>query len=231
MKTRSLALLGVAVLLLGAAALPLSVGAGSGHQEGGSGDQGGGSDNHLMRWDLIHLSSNAGAIHVSAGGTASALAANDSKITLTGTGTFRSNPGHSQDVTGGGTWTTFAPATAGGGQTATGTYEVTGFVSYELAPGGLPSNFINDITGSIATARAGLGVLQIAYSDGSEGVLVISCDLPTTPSTLPIFEGITASKGFIDYWNRVAPTGSPSGPNENRTQFQALSGGGDGDQD
>ena len=41
------------------------------------------------------------------GGEASACAASscDNMITLTGTGTFRANPGKPQDVTGGGTWT------------------------------------------------------------------------------------------------------------------------------
>ena len=34
-----------------------------------------------------------------------------------------------------------------------------------------------------------------------------------------IFEGITASKGFVDYWNRVAPVGGVDG---NRTLFHVL---------
>jgi hypothetical protein len=176
----------------------------------------GGSSNHLYQWNIIHLSGGTQPITTLAGGHASACAASscDNMITLTGSGTFRSNPGHPQDVTGGGTWTTVG---AGAGS---GTYEVTGFVSFVLAPGDLPSPFIDGVTGVAADARAGLAVLRIAYSDGAEGVLVVSCDLPGTPSNLPIFEGITASKGFVDYWNRVAPEGS--GLFGNRTAFHEV---------
>ena len=71
-----------------------------------------------------------------------------------------------------------------------------------------------------ADARAGLAVLRIAYSDGDQGVLVVSCDQPGTPTNLPIFEGITVTKGFVDYWNRVAPESVP--PFGNRTTFHVL---------
>src|SRR2546429_1317324 len=65
------------------------------------------ASNHHMRWDLISV--NFGTGTVSAGGVASAFANDNSKITLTGTGTFRSNPGNPQDVTGGGGRTPHAP--------------------------------------------------------------------------------------------------------------------------
>src|SRR2546425_2063178 len=91
------------------------------------------ADNHHMRWDIISVNFNTGT--VSAGGVASALANDNSKITLTSIGTFRSNPGNPQDVTGGGSWTTYA---SGGSVTGSGTYEVTGLVSYVLAPRPLP---------------------------------------------------------------------------------------------
>src|SRR3989442_6280162 len=61
--------------------------------------------NHHMRWDIISVNFNTGT--VSAGGVASALANDNSKITLTSTGTFRSNPGNPQDVTGGGGWSIY----------------------------------------------------------------------------------------------------------------------------
>src|SRR5437762_1264703 len=49
---------------------------------------------------------------------------------------------------------------------------------------------------------------------------------PQGPDAAPasIFEGITASKGFAGYWNRVAPVGSPGTANANRTLFHILSG-------
>src|SRR2546428_5442878 len=74
------------------------------------------ASNHHMRWDIISV--NFGTGTVSAGGVASAFANDNSKITLTGTGTFRSNPGNPQDVTGGGGWTTHAARGPGGGKGA-----------------------------------------------------------------------------------------------------------------
>src|SRR3989442_6224134 len=73
-----------------------------------------------MRWDIISV--NFGTGTVSAGGVASAFANDNSKITLTGTGTFRSNPGNPQDVTGGGSWT---PHASGGSVAGSGTHQVT----------------------------------------------------------------------------------------------------------
>jgi len=204
---KRLRLLGFALPLAGIVLLLLSLLVG-----GASG----GSSNHRYQWDIIHLSTLPPPTTTLPGGTASACAAPSctNMITLTGSGTFRSNPGHPQDVTGGGTWTTVG---AGAGS---GTYKVTGFVSFVLAPGFLPSPpFTDGVTGVAADARSGLAVLQIAYSDGDEGVLVVSCDLPGgTPPTL--FEGITASKGFVDYWDQVGP--QSSAPFGNRTAFHEV---------
>src|SRR2546425_12818060 len=91
------------------------------------------ASNHHMRWDIISV--NFGTGTVSAGGVASAFANDNSKITLTGTGTFRSNPGNPEDVTGGGGWTTSASR---GSVARNGTYDVTDLVSYVLAPGTFP---------------------------------------------------------------------------------------------
>jgi hypothetical protein len=161
-----------------------------------------GSSNHLYRWDIIHLSGPPPVTTTLPGGQASACAASScaNMITMTGTGTFRANADEPQAVTGGGTWT------ATGFGAGSGTYKVTGFVSFQVAPGTLPSPpFTDGVTGVAADARAGLAVLRIAYSDGDQGVLTVSCDQPGTPPNLPIVEGITATKGFVDYWNRVPP--------------------------
>ena len=160
-----------------------------------------GSQNSLMRWDLISV--DFVALTASAGGTASAFANDNSKITLTGTGTFRSNSGKSQAVTGGGTWET---------STGSGTYEVTGFVSYVVAPGTFP--LAHDNIGNPADARAGLAVLKISYNDGSDGVLTVSCTIAGTPAA--VFEGITATKGYVDYLRPDVPG------NNNRTLFHVL---------
>src|SRR6266516_5478816 len=105
------------------------------------------ASNHHMRWDIIDVNFATGTL--SAGGVASAQANDGSEITLTGSGTFRSNPGNPQDVTGGGAWQTFD---AGGGPTGSGSYTVTGFVSFTLAPGGPP--LPNDNIGNRADIRA-----------------------------------------------------------------------------
>jgi len=163
-----------------------------------------------MRWDLISINFATGT--VSAGGVASARANDGSKITLTGSGAYRSNPGNPQDVTGGGTWQTFD---ASGGATGSGSYTVTGLVSFIVAPGAFP--LPHDNIGNLADARAGLLVVQIAYSDGSDGTLVVSCHLAGTNNA--VFEGVTASKGRTDFWNRAAPA---PGVHGNRTAFHVI---------
>jgi hypothetical protein len=59
-------------------------------------------------------------------------------------------------------------------------------------------------------------------SDGSKGTLLVSCDLPGAPAD--VFEGVTPTKGFVAYWNRIAPAGA-----DNRTLFHVLPHGGDHD--
>jgi hypothetical protein len=171
------------------------------------------------RWDLIHVTSFNPTV-VFPGGSNSALANDGSKITLTGHGTF--GPGEPGEVTGGGTWKTFD---ASGAQTGSGRYRVTELIRFTVAPGfnnGLTIDNIPGATGDLTDNRAGLLFVKIAYSDGSKGVLVVSCDLPggpgaDRPGAAPsLFEGITASKGFVDYWNRVAPV---PGVDDNRTLF------------
>ena len=161
-----------------------------------------------VRWDIIHLIAGV----VSSGGHASAKANDNSKITLTGSGTFvapAGGGGTSSATTGGGMWETFSP---GGASTGSGMYEVTGLVRWELAPG--TPNPANVDTIDEGQPSAGLVVLRIQYDDGSRGILVVSCHLVGTPDS--VFEGITASKGFVDYWNREAPA---AGVDADRTLF------------
>jgi hypothetical protein len=174
------------------------------------GDGGADSAAH-MSWDIISVNFATGTL--SAGGIASAKANDNSKITLSGSGTFvapAGGGGTSSGVKGGGDWETFNPA---GASTGSGTYEVTGLVRWEPAPGTPP--LPNDNIGDPADNRAGLAVLRISYSDGSRGILVVSCHLVGTPDS--VFEGVTASKGFVDYWNREAPPAPPG--DANRTTF------------
>lgn len=177
------------------------------------------------RWDIISRVVTNGVGTLSPDGVASAQANDGSMITVTGFGTFTIGD---DDVSGGGTWKTTSAPAPDGRRTVTGmgNYEVVGLVRFAVAPGVQTSGTIDTIgDGTLKDNRAGLVVLRIRYDDGSRGVLVVSCDLPGNgPNHIggapeSIFEGITASKGFVDYWNRVAPTATV---NANRTLFHIL---------
>ncbi len=163
-------------------------------------------------WNITHLSSFMPAT-LEAGGNASALANDLSMITLTGSGTFQ--VGEADEVTGGGTWITFSPT---GTETGRGTYQVTRLIRFELAPGTLVGTPVIDNITNKETARGGLAAFAIRYSDGTRGVLFVSCHLPSG-APAAVFEGVTASKGFVDFWSRVAPVPMVDG---NRTVFHSL---------
>jgi hypothetical protein len=130
----------------------------------------GGSRNTKYQWDIINFDFATSTItaggHASAFATGSGGSIHTGKITVTGHGTFRSNPGNPQDVTGGGTWQTFDGT---GSPSGSGRYQVTGFVDFHVAPGSLPDS-VTDNSGIKADVRSGLAVFQIAYDDGSAGV-------------------------------------------------------------
>jgi hypothetical protein len=174
---------------------------------------GAGGDDHkgtTYRWDLIKIL-NFNPPTLLEGGFASALANDGSRITVTGHGTFE--PREPDAVTGGGTWTTFAPD--GTTVTGNGTYRVQQLVRFDVAPGVMTAGTVDNIPGAkgdLTDNRVGLLFVRIAYSDGSKGVLVVSCALDGSPAA--IFEGITASKGYTDYWNPLQ---------QNITLFHILS--------
>jgi len=152
------------------------------------------ADNLKIRWDLIHVAFTTPPT-LSPGGHDSAITTDGGKITMTGSGTFSSNSGTPQNVTGGGTWKTFD---ALGTRSGSGTYEVTRLVGFALVPNVTPPTF-NDLICSDCEVHSALAVLAIEYSDGSEGVLVVSCAASGgTPKS--VFEGTTATKDFVDYW-------------------------------
>lgn len=164
-----------------------------------------------VQWDIISLGGVPPA--ASPGGVASATANDGSMITTTGTGTFvapAGGAGSDGSATGGGTWETFAP---GGAPTGSGTYWVTGLVRWDRAPGSLPTPPFDNI-GNPAERSAGLAVLRVEYSDGSRGVLVVSCRLAGSPAAMP--EGISATKSFVDYYSVLPPM---PGVDANRTLF------------
>jgi hypothetical protein len=161
-----------------------------------------------FRWDTASLTFPGGVGTVNAGGSDYALAADLTTIQISGSGTF----GGGVAPTGGGTW-----ATSGASGTASGTFKVTGLVKFTVAPGSLPPGFVDNI-GDPANTRSGLAILIVKYSDGSSGTLVVSCHQPVgSPSG--IFEGITATKGFVGFHERVPPV---PGVDANRTLFHVV---------
>ncbi len=92
--------------------------------------------------------------------------------------------------------------------TITGSYRITGLVRWD-EKGTFPQE---------VNAVGGLAVLRVEFSDGDHGVLTVSCHA-ASGSDPAIFEGITMSKSFVDYWNREAPVG---GVDANRTLFHRL---------
>ena len=165
-----------------------------------------------VRWDIVSVQGG----NFLPGGVAAALAEDGSKIVLTGSGTFvapAGGDGTSSAATGGGTWQTFSSSNV---PTGNGTYDVTGLVRWEegLGRANPPTDFIDPSH----PAGDGLAVLRIEYSDGTHGILVVSCIFARfTPAS--VFEGVTASKGFVDYWHHVSTV---PGVDANRTLFHIL---------
>jgi len=161
------------------------------------------------RWDIFQVADvTATGFTIAPGGTSTSqatfypaqLAGDNSTITLTGSGTFRVNEG--DDVTGGGNWTT---AAADGTVTGTGTYRVSRLVFFELGAGTLAGAPFIDETGNLADTRAGLAVLRVHYSDGTNGIVVLVCTIAGPPA---VIEGTTATKGVVDYSNPLIPDGT-----------------------
>ena len=167
----------------------------------------------FIQWDITSLAFDPGPV-LSSGGVAEAIAEDGSNIILTGTGTFVAprEGQRSSGVTGGGTWETFDKDS---NSTGNGTYEVTSLVSWHKSPGMLPSPPVRDTIGDASDTSAGLAVMTIEFSDGSHGVLIVSCFLPGAPPSL--FEGITVTKGFLDYWETLGVH-----ENVNRTLFHII---------
>jgi hypothetical protein len=122
--------------------------------------------------------------------SASALAFDGSTITLTGSGTFA--PGD-DEATGGGTWTVSTGES--------GTFQVKRLIRVDLT---------ESVSGS--NMRGGLAFFRVTYSDGSRGILAVSCRFPGTHDN--VAEGSTASKGFVDYFNLQESHTPPFQPSE-----------------
>jgi hypothetical protein len=192
---KRLTFLAVPVLAL-AALMPLSATAGGAQH---------------VRWDIISLVGGAPPGPLNPGGHASAMAPDGDMITLTGHGTFVSpnaSNGSTSAVTGGGTWET---------STGSGTYTVTGLVSWVLANHQSSTPTFVDNIGDLSARSNGTAVLKIRFSDGQSGVLTVGCHGPGAPPG--IIEGIATTKGFKTYYETEEPVG---GVDANRTLFHVL---------
>jgi hypothetical protein len=176
-------------------------------------DHGGGR----IRWDIVNILPLAECVQP--GGHASARAQDGARITVTGSGTFPNVRNRcSRRVTGGGTWT-ITPGTSGTGCfTGSGTFRVTELLKWDLAPGVFP--VICDDIGAEEDFRAGLAKLRVRYSNETTGVLTVSCHGAGTPDC--VFEGITASMDYEDFWNAEAPDPGPPDVDANRTAFHVV---------
>ncbi len=166
----------------------------------------------FFQWDIVNVLSGSPL----PGGVASAFANDNSKITLTSTGTFLAPPSGARFTalikSGSGTWETFARSTTSSGpgaSTGSGTYRaLIGPAAAWKQVGTFPGT----------DGRGGLLVLDIVYSDGDRGVLVVSCR-GAVGAPAGQFEGVTATKGVVDYWARQAPRAGVEG---NRTLFTSI---------
>jgi hypothetical protein len=154
-------------------------------------------------WDLVNYDASTNTLVP--GGVNSSKASDGSMITLKGSGTFvvpkngkPSSDKPSSDVSGGGTWTITDPS---GTQTGSGNYRVEQLVRFDERPFALLTG-VNVFFGDVRDARGGLVFLTVAFDDGTHGVLVVSCNLAGQAID---FEGITASKGPVYYWNQQRP--------------------------
>ena len=161
-----------------------------------------------VRWDFYRLDFATSPASVAPSGSASARARDGSRITLTGSGAFGGKP---SNVSGGGTWTTYDPT---GREIETGSYRVRALISFFASEGSSP---YPDEIGSPGDARAGLATLRVSYSNGKQGILVISSFLPGSPP--PVFVGVTVSVGAIDFFTPVPPALGAQG---GRTIFHLL---------
>ncbi|MGI8423078.1 MAG: hypothetical protein ACR2NO_03005 [Chloroflexota bacterium] len=178
-----------------------------------------------IRWDIVNLNPVTGGLEVSPGGESSASAddsppaqppAAGERITYTGNGVFV--PGAPRSVSGGGG---YVIRNKQGGEIGRGTYRVTELIYWTQGPGTPPPQIVSNRIPDAGTPSAGLAVLRIAYSDGQQGILAVSCQLVDTPNS--IFEGVFGTHGAASFWSADAPQTEPF-VNANRTLFTILRG-------
>jgi hypothetical protein len=175
-----------------------------------------------VRWDFVKLLA-ATPITFGAGGSGVATAEDGSRMTLTGSGTFRPPPSSPNDVTGGGTWNLIDQQGVSAGS---GTYTVKTLIYWTPGSGTFPTTTNVDKIGEIAQTITGFAVLRVSYSNGKQGILALSSHLPMKVPDA-VFNGMVASMGVVLFWNhqKISPPPlSMTDPHkdENRTVFHVL---------
>jgi len=150
-----------------------------------------------VRWDIISIPSFTPTLNLKAAGQASAVAMGGARITLTGSGTF--HPDGRNVVTGGGTWTL---ANTAGTVLGMGTYQVSALSQWNPGPGTEAPGTIDNI-GRGADFQSGLAFLKVHYSDGSRGILILSCHAPQG-GVDAIPEGVSLCKDNV-FFNMELP--------------------------
>jgi hypothetical protein len=163
------------------------------------------------QWSLVHVvligeEKNPSGVKVSMNGQDYTKAPDGSSITTTGGGAFDPN---AKQAVGSGTYTI---KDASGAVKAQGTYDVTGFVSFQRLPGGFPPGFQVDAPppppGEIPSA--GLLTVNIHTDTQGDSMLNVTCVLPTTPNPgETLKEGVTWTGGNFNFTEAMeeAPTG------------------------
>jgi hypothetical protein len=172
---------------------------------------------HRVRWDIVSIDFTKGCVNP--GGHASARSNGGDRITMTGSGTFPDVRNKCRrDVRGGGTWS-IPSASDSRCFMGEGTFKVVELLSWTPAPTKFPLPCDN--IGEIKDATSGLAKLRVAYSNGTQGVLTVSCQLKVGEQGAPecIFEGITTSMEWEDFWNNESPA---PGVDANRTVFHFV---------
>jgi hypothetical protein len=167
----------------------------------------------IVRWDLLSVDFTTTPFTLKTGGVCNASIDADNKIQFSGFGYFVALPSGepTNAVTGGGTWTTTGPL---GG--ASGTFTVLELLNWQIAISPNPP-MLTDTIADASKSTGGNAFLRIQYSDGSQGILGIGCSAADTIEG--ILEGVIATKGYLTYWNREAPTPGVDG---DRTLFHVF---------
>jgi hypothetical protein len=170
------------------------------------------------KWFLIHVvfqreGSKTVGITTTFNGQDLTRAADGSTLTTTGSGSFDPD---AKQADGSGQYTIKDKS---GAVTAQGSYQVTGFVSWQQLPGGFPPGFKveGDAPPAGTVASAGILKLNVKLDKLGDGVMEVHCHLPTTPEAPGLKEGVVLTAGTLKFTEDVHT--EATAPSDERTVF------------